>query len=495
MATSSDVREGFLCPMCMKDLGTVSMLQDHFEEEHSNEDKDVLQHLRGLFGKAKKKILGEKENHDYVDQSDSVTDSYSANLTKTGYDSSLWDPQEIGVIRSHTDVFKATRGARVDRFVVETNKLIIRLDKLTGSNSPTDTGKRKAFEKSVVPWMPDKYVQTCPDCARNFSLTRRRHHCRLCGGIMCDKCSHFLPHTFAKKLTNPAFQTEMEVGFLKRTGSNSSLNSLMSPEGEAHIRTCNNCRKLLERRDQQIQQRNVKPPIVIMYENLQSYVENAQMLLKEFIPMVESLSCGESTYNMYTAQHYRNKILKMYESIDSVSKRIWVHETNADPPPPATQLKMQKNIRTMATSFMQDNMIGLQALPSEEHYKKLQEARKLEIQQRIADERQASAEAQEKERKQQEQREITTKHQIHPSNRDSDQPAKVQSQKKSGWIPEETSIRYSDKDDPMVQQMNIIRGYIKQARQAEKYDEVKMLEQNLKDLQQEYLRQQRQNWS
>jgi rabenosyn-5 len=47
----------------------------------------------------------------------------------------------------------------------------------------------------------------------------------------------------------------------------------------------------------------------------------------------------------------------------------------------------------------------------------------------------------------------------------------------------------------MVQQMNIIRGYIKQARQAEKLDEVKMLEQNLKDLQREYLRQQRQNWS
>ena len=32
-------------------------------------------------------------------------------------------------------------------------------------------------------------------------------------------------------------------------------------------------------------------------------------------------------------------------------------------------------------------------------------------------------------------------------------------------------------------------------KQAEKYDEVKMLEQNLKDLQQEYLKQQRQNWS
>lgn len=47
MATASEVREGFLCPMCMKDLGTVTMLQDHFEEEHSSEDKDVLHQLRG----------------------------------------------------------------------------------------------------------------------------------------------------------------------------------------------------------------------------------------------------------------------------------------------------------------------------------------------------------------------------------------------------------------------------------------------------------------
>ena len=47
----------------------------------------------------------------------------------------------------------------------------------------------------------------------------------------------------------------------------------------------------------------------------------------------------------------------------------------------------------------------------------------------------------------------------------------------------------------MIQQMNIIRSYIKQAKQAGKLDEVQMLEQNLKELQNEYLRQQRQNWS
>ena len=40
----------------------------------------------------------------------------------------------------------------------------------------------------------------------------------------------------------------------------------MGPEGEPHIRTCHECRALLERRDEQIEQRNYKPPIVVLYE-------------------------------------------------------------------------------------------------------------------------------------------------------------------------------------------------------------------------------------
>ena len=56
-----------------------------------------------------------------------------------------------------------------------------------------------AFEKSVVQWAPDSDVNLCLTCGKAFTLTRRRHHCRLCGGIMCNKCSHFMPFTFASK--------------------------------------------------------------------------------------------------------------------------------------------------------------------------------------------------------------------------------------------------------------------------------------------------------
>ena len=48
MATAqSEIIEGFLCPMCMKDFGTVTQLQHHFEDAHNAEDKAVFQQLKG----------------------------------------------------------------------------------------------------------------------------------------------------------------------------------------------------------------------------------------------------------------------------------------------------------------------------------------------------------------------------------------------------------------------------------------------------------------
>lgn len=54
-----------------------------------------------------------------------------------------------------------------------------------------------AHERSIVMWAEDRDVPLCPFCARSFNLARRRHHCRLCGGIMCDQCSQFITFDYA----------------------------------------------------------------------------------------------------------------------------------------------------------------------------------------------------------------------------------------------------------------------------------------------------------
>ena len=43
--------------------------------------------------------------------------------------------------------------------------------------------------KYGVVWEDDKDVRECRECARPFTLLRRRHHCRSCGKIVCDACS------------------------------------------------------------------------------------------------------------------------------------------------------------------------------------------------------------------------------------------------------------------------------------------------------------------
>jgi len=55
-----------------------------------------------------------------------------------------------GVMRSLTDSFKAIRGSRIDRFVIETNKLLIRLDKLINTDVNMDPGKRKGRTSSEL---------------------------------------------------------------------------------------------------------------------------------------------------------------------------------------------------------------------------------------------------------------------------------------------------------------------------------------------------------
>ncbi|XP_035703247.1 protein RUFY3 isoform X2 [Folsomia candida] len=41
----------------------------------------------------------------------------------------------------------------------------------------------------LLKWKSDKEFSHCKSCAKEFSLTRRKHHCRSCGEIFCGQCS------------------------------------------------------------------------------------------------------------------------------------------------------------------------------------------------------------------------------------------------------------------------------------------------------------------
>ena len=46
--------------------------------------------------------------------------------------------------------------------------------------------QRRQLEQKVVAWEDDALVSNCPYCKQTFSkLGIRKHHCRLCGKVVC----------------------------------------------------------------------------------------------------------------------------------------------------------------------------------------------------------------------------------------------------------------------------------------------------------------------
>ncbi|KAH3864192.1 uncharacterized protein LOC127866800 isoform X2 [Dreissena polymorpha] len=57
----------------------------------------------------------------------------------------------------------------------------------------TDPYTNPNFFISKRSWQPDQEALICPLCRSKFGALKRRHHCRQCGLVVCDKCNEKLP--------------------------------------------------------------------------------------------------------------------------------------------------------------------------------------------------------------------------------------------------------------------------------------------------------------
>ncbi|XP_030357103.1 rabenosyn-5 [Strigops habroptila] len=485
----AEMREGFLCPLCLKDLQSFYQLQSHYEEEHSREDRDVRAQLKNLVQKAKraKKKLLKREGDD---RTDSGSQERYESFSYGGVDPYMWEPQEVGAMRSHLSDFKKHRAARIDHYVVEVNKLIIRLEKLTSfDRANTESAKIRAIEKSVVPWVSDQDVPFCPDCGSKFSIRNRRHHCRLCGSIMCKKCMELVGLPLASKLTSASREalgshtspnSSPNSVHGSRRGSISSISSVSSvldEKDDDRIRCCRHCKDTLLKREQQIDEKEHTPEVVKLYEKLRLCMEKVDQKAPEYIRMAESLNAGETTYSLDHANDLRVEIQKVYELIDALSKKILSLGLHEDSQPHPKTLQLQRMIRYSATLFVQEKLLGLMSLPTKDQYEELKKRRVHMV-------------ALETHGKQEEKQKDFISRSAAAVNGDATHLKKETVRKSEGWLPTSSRSHESEIADPLLQQIDNITSFIKQAKAANRIDEVHMLQENLRQLQDEYDQQQ-----
>ncbi|PVV05184.1 hypothetical protein BB560_000302 [Smittium megazygosporum] len=116
-----------------------------------------------------------------------------------------------GPIRSQTAFFIEKRANAIKKFLLEANRLSQAYSNLHASKKapaqPVDLSAKKLLgigiikdsqrkiEMDIVPWEDDRNIKSCFMCRQPFSqLSNRKHHCRLCGRVVCGKkaCSSLI---------------------------------------------------------------------------------------------------------------------------------------------------------------------------------------------------------------------------------------------------------------------------------------------------------------
>ncbi|CAL8073025.1 unnamed protein product [Orchesella dallaii] len=460
--TQQAIHEGFICSKCMRSFSGVPELLVHYDKCQPKTVEDNIKQdsnsFKGFLGKAKQKLLTEPGRfldtqilNQQLLQQQQQQQGGPEKASPTGtpvYFNAFQNVEVSGVARSHFDEFYKIRSGRLERYASEANKLKIRLSKLIGglekfpnllsksSAGLQDSVEWKAHEKSVVAWLDEKPVSRCPDCTQNFNILKRKHHCRLCGSIICQDCSMFIPLRDAIEI----FEVE------------TTLNRDCVASSAITFRVCYYCSHLIKydssdgAAKSSSQESSSQAKLMDLYTSLRNKMEETNQLQPQLVTIVDSIRGGDTLYSRDEANILRSKLLRISEQIDIISKQIsaLTNDTFSN-----SQLKLQQRIRQSSVAFIRDFIAKLPIVPDES-----------EISENTSISSSCST----------------------PRMEILDDGWCIVAPPSHGRGGSSTHSEDGEPENPIQQQIRNVKFYIEQARAAGKHDEVEMLEASLADL-------------
>ncbi|KAL5529681.1 hypothetical protein ACEPAG_5666 [Sanghuangporus baumii] len=237
-------------------------------------------------------------------------------------------------------------------------------------------GDIRSAEQRITPWQDDAEVSACPHCSASFHpLTNRKHHCRLCGRIICSlpvkkpqrpvPCSLLFvsdPKTGRiEEVTEgvdygvrPRARVDSKVG---KTGGSSGSNEEKFLKG---VRICRECKPVMLRQQYRQEAKRV-PAMVRLYEALVSLESEIEETLPQFQELMLSLSNNLDEAPTKEASAARKHLLECFADYDAIAKRI--RKIPCPGGSGSSQDRVQAAIVARANMFLQKNMFPLQSLP------------------------------------------------------------------------------------------------------------------------------------
>ncbi|KAI9228081.1 MAG: FYVE zinc finger-domain-containing protein [Piptocephalis tieghemiana] len=203
---------------------------------------------------------------------------------------------------------------------------------------------KKAAEQMIVSWEEDQSTDECPLCSETFSALRnRRHHCRLCGRVVCGKPTCTQPLTLIPNVTSipndklPPTEDQAPVGM---------------------VRVCHECRRVVVQKREKEKDKYRKPPaIVIHYKSLRDFQDHIDHILPKFERLLFSLDpsqCGKWTHeDIEHVGSLRDEIFHALGKYDAISKKIGRLDART-----ASATRLYMAIRLSAQNYLRSRMVS-----------------------------------------------------------------------------------------------------------------------------------------
>ncbi|KAL9057468.1 MAG: hypothetical protein Q9162_002305 [Coniocarpon cinnabarinum] len=290
---------------------------------------------------------------------------YWCRVCETCYKSREGYNDRAGAEEDITNDFKQVRRKAMDKAYLHVSRLEKRLTKLTqllaNARLDQDQGtvaylrkasgqksQRRLLEESVVDWQDDASITNCPFCHQEFtSYTFRRHHCRLCGRVVC-----------ADPATSCSTQESLDVDPAHAQHAASEKSGELV---KVDVRMCQDCSTTLFSKADFAREVAQMPPDQRAFRTLKQFEHGIELMLPRFQRLLQVLQDPDdppSHAQIGEATKVRKRLTDAFTQYDMAARRVRDAPSSSE-----MQARLQKQVYVQASQFLHTHMLPLKSLP------------------------------------------------------------------------------------------------------------------------------------